>query len=109
MLALRILEWAPFPVAKPGHTGSEESQLTLGAGWGDYEGTTVPTTRTDVGQRAVEVPLGQFENAWYVEGRTPDWEAKFWWVHRVGFVRMLYSATDGRQLDFELEEIRSVD
>ncbi len=39
----------------------------------------------------------------------PDWEAKFWWVHRVGFVRMLYSATDGRQLDFELEEIRSVD
>jgi hypothetical protein len=98
----RMLEWAPFPVARPGHVGTREGSLRLGRGWEPHVGTVIPHTYRDVGYRPVEVPAGRFDRAWYVHGSTPEWEGHFWWVARVGWARMAFLAKDGREIELSL-------
>jgi hypothetical protein len=106
--AFRVLEMAPWPIARPGAKSRSMSTLTLGKGWGKDEGRSVQKTMEDVGFRAVSVPAGEFKEAWYVRGWSEGWQAEFHWVDRVGFVRMWFRADDGRGLEMSLEDVRFV-
>jgi hypothetical protein len=104
-----VLQWAPWPAAKPGKPGRTGATLVLGEGWGTSEGETVKKERLDIGPRRVEVPAGAFAEAWYVEGTAPGWSGCFWWVERVGWARMEFAAEDGRRIVLDLLAVRAAD
>jgi hypothetical protein len=105
-LAYRSLQWAPFPRAHPNNTGVFHDEFILGPGWAPPAGETIPQTYEEIGFTEVEVPMGRFAQAWLVEGTTPLWNASFWWVERVGFVRMEFNDNNGRTVKLLLREIK---
>jgi hypothetical protein len=108
-VAVTYLQLAPWPIANPGKPGMTTSRLVMDATWREVTGEDeVLKQYEDVGTRAVEVPAGRFEDAWYVEGSSPGWTGRFWWVDRVGWARMAFAADDGRTVDLKLAEVRSV-
>lgn len=106
-LGFRVLQWAPWPAASPGLKGTTHSELVLGEGWGEREGQRISKILRDIGVVSIKVPAGGFADAWYVEGTSPNWSGRFWWVPRVGFVRMIFKANDGRRIELVLLDVRS--
>jgi hypothetical protein len=108
-LVMRELQFAPWPIARPGRPGERRHTLAIGEGWGTDAGRTIEKRMRDIGRQAVEVPAGRFAEAWFVEGESPDWTGQFWWVERVGFVRMVFRNQDGRSIELALLDVRQVD
>jgi hypothetical protein len=108
-VSLTYLQLAPWPVAHPGKTGKTTTRLVMDPNWRAITGEKeVQKEYVDVGPRPVEVPAGRFETAWYVEGSSPGWTGRFWWVDRVGWARMVFAADDGRTVELKLTDVRSV-
>lgn len=113
-LGFSQLQFAPFPEAVPGHPSVKEGVLTLGEGHGEREGQSVFTTHTNVGRASVAAPAGKFDDAWRVEANSkpvegsPGWTARFWWVPRVGWVRLEWARGDGARLEMLLTGVRQV-
>ena len=105
----RQLQWAPWPTAKPDEPGRASIELVFGQGWGEHEGKRIRKMLTNVGYRSVSVPAGEFERAWYVEGTSEGWTGEFFWVERVGFVRMVFAKTGQFRIVLDLEDARLVD
>jgi hypothetical protein len=108
MISFKELQWAPWPIAKPGKPGTTESVLTMGEGW-EVVGEKVHKKMVDVGLEPIEVPAGRFEKAWRVDGETKAWKGSFWWVASVGFVLMDWSAADGRKLTLRLLHVKLIE
>jgi hypothetical protein len=105
--AVTYLQLAPWPVANPGKPGKTSARLIMDPTWREITGEKeVLKTYEDQGPRPVEVPAGRFESAWYVEGSSPGWTGRFWWVDRVGWARMIFAADDGRMIDLKLADVR---
>ncbi|MGH7162622.1 MAG: hypothetical protein ACREID_03990 [Planctomycetota bacterium] len=109
IFAFAALEWAPWPVATPGSATLKRSTLVLGEGWTGREGERIEKISHDIGPRPVDTPAGRFEAVWHVEGKSPGWTGRFWWLERGGFVKMQFLADDGRKLELSLEAQRQVD
>jgi hypothetical protein len=103
------LEDAPWPCATPGVESETESTLRVPTGlFGPKR--EVRKVRRDLGWTDVKemsIPAGRFDKAWYTEGASSGWTGRFYWVERVGFVRMSFAAADGRAIDLRLISVRS--
>jgi hypothetical protein len=108
-LAMEALEWAPWPLAKPGRAGTRTRLLRLGERWEGRGPSEVKKTYHDLRYEEIEVPAGKFTSAWRVDGESPDWKGSFWWVKSVGFALMDWMAKDGRKLTLRLKDVRLIE
>lgn len=101
-------EWAPWPIARPGEPGKRATQLTLGEGWGENEGQVIEKVYEEKGGQRFEVGGRVYDDCWLVEGSSKGWKGRFWWVARVGWIRMEFVADDGRKQELSLREVRLI-
>lgn len=110
-LGFRFTELTAFPeIHKPFREGKEwTGVLSIGKGWGKWEGIEVQQHYKIAGQKDIAASMMNFTNCWQIdataESKEGIYRTTFYFHDKYGFVKWEYTRPDSSKVILDLEKI----